>query len=385
MTERRVRAPEAGDEATDPWDTWVSAQARAIADAGRWRTLRGVEGGGTRVRLEGRFEPVISFASNDYLGLAHHPLVRAAAAGAADRFGAGVGSSRLVAGERSVHRDLEAALAEWSGSEAALVFPTGYQANLAVLATFGHGARIVSDALNHASIVDGARLARGEVAIYRHGDADHAADLIASAPDRAVVVTDTVFSMDGDVAPIAALSAHCARHHALLVLDDAHAVLPVETPDPQAHVLRVGSLSKAFGSQGGYVTGPRPWIDLVVNKARTFVYTTGLSPADAAAAAAAIAVCRSEDGERLRQRLRSNVDRLRPAHSTPIIPIVIGGERQALHVAEVLLDQGLFVPTIRPPTVPAGSSRLRISLSAAHCEADVTHLARALAGLGRAE
>ena len=365
-----------------PWDAWVRAESLAIDAAGQWRTLRTVEGGGTRVRLDGLTEPVVSFASNDYLGLAHHARVRAAAADAADRFGAGVGSSRLIAGERSVHRDLEAALASLCGCEAALAFPTGYQANLAVLTTFGAHARIISDELNHASIIDGARLARGELVIYRHGDAEHALDLAATAPGRAVIVTDTVFSMDGDVAPISALSAGCARHQALLVLDDAHAVLPVDVPDPGAPCLRVGSLSKTFGAQGGYVAGPRPWIDLIVNRARSFVYTTGLSPADAAAAAAAVALCSSEEGERLRLRLRGHMEMLRPGHPTPIIPIVIGDERKALDAARVLFEQGLFVPTIRPPTVPAGSSRLRISLSAAHEAGDVARLAGALADLG---
>jgi 8-amino-7-oxononanoate synthase len=355
----------------------VATDSAEIQAAGRWRWLRVLDGGGPQFLLAGERE-VVSFASNDYLGLSQHPAVVAAAGAALDRWGTGTGSSRLVVGTRPIHADLEAALAEWRGTDAALVLPTGYQANLAALTTFGAGARIVSDELNHASLIDGARLARAEVEVYRHSDVDHAEDLVKAANGPAVVVSDSVFSMDGDVAPVVALSEMCARHQALLILDDAHACLDIPAPDPTADCLRVGTLSKALGSQGGYLAGPRSWIELVVNRARSFIFTTALAPASAAAAAAAVAVCRSPEGADRRATLRRHVDVLRPGHPSPIIPVLLGAEAVALAAADCLLDAGLLVPAIRPPTVARGQSRLRVSLSAAHLDGDVRRLAQAL-------
>ncbi len=363
------------------WNEWVDVENGSIRAQGRWRRLRPLDGPGPDFRLADG-SPVISFASNDYLGLSTHPAVRRAAHEALERWGTGTGSSRLIAGHRPVHCALEGDIAAWRDSEAALVFPTGFQTNLGVLTTFGAGARIVSDELNHASIIDGARLAKAEVAIYRHGDVEEAARLVAGAPGRALVVSDTVFSMDGDVADVEGLSEVCARAGALLVLDDAHAVFgegALASPGPAC--LRVGTLSKALGSQGGYVTGPRSWIDLLINRARSFIFTTGLSPASAAAARAALAVCRSPEGDARRETLRRHIGSLRPGHRTPIIPIMIGDEMAALNVSDRLLQQGILVPAIRPPTVPFGTSRLRVSLSAAHSEADIERLIEALKGL----
>jgi 8-amino-7-oxononanoate synthase len=322
---------------------------------------------------------VVSFASNDYLGLSAHPAVRAAAHDALERWGAGTGSSRLIVGDRPIHSTLEGDIASWRNSEAALVFPTGFQTNLGVLTTFGAGARIVSDELNHASLIDGARLAKAEVTVYRHGDVEQAAHLVAGAPGRAVVVTDTVFSMDGDVADVERLGEVCARAQALLVLDDAHAVFGegvLECLDTSC--LRIGTLSKALGSQGGYVAGPRAWIDLLINRARSFIFTTGLSPVSAAAGRAALAICRSSEGDLRRAALRCHIDTVRPGHGTPIIPVIIGDETAALEAAHRLEELGLLVPAIRPPTVPAGTSRLRVSLSAAHSGTDVARLVQAL-------
>jgi 8-amino-7-oxononanoate synthase len=362
------------------WDAWVEAELTDIRLADRWRQVRPLDGAGVHHRLpDGR--PVVTFASNDYLGLSCHPGVKAAARAAVDRWGTGAGSSRLVVGDRPVHTELEATLAEWRGTPAALVFPTGYHANLAALTTFGTGARIVSDELNHASIIDGARLARAEVTIYRHGDVEQAARLVEGAPGRAVVVSDTVFSMDGDVAPVAELSEVCARSGAMLILDDAHVVWEYPVVDPGCHCLRVGTLSKALGAQGGYIAGPRPWIDLMVNRARPFVFTTGLAPASAAAGSAAIAICRSPEGARLRDTLRRHVDAVRPGHPSPIVPIVLGEESAALAAAARLQDGGLLVPAIRPPTVPDGTARLRVSLSAIHSGEEVGRLVDALAVL----
>jgi 8-amino-7-oxononanoate synthase len=363
------------------WSAWANAEADSIRGAGQWRRLRPLDGGGPRFQTEdGR--SVVAFASNDYLGLSQHPAVCAAAQGAIERWGAGTGSSRLIVGDRPVHSELENALSAWRGVEAALVFPTGYQANLTTLSTFGAGARIVSDELNHASIIDGARLARAEVAVYRHGDAEHAEQLVRSAPGRVLLVSDTVFSMDGDVAPVAELSAVCARRGAMLVLDDAHAVFGADPVDPEIACLRVGTLSKALGSQGGYISGPRSLVDLVVNRGRSFVYTTGLAPACAAAAKAAVDICRSDEGTGLRRTLRGHIDKIREHHPSPILPVVVGDEASALAASAKLLEAGLLVPAIRPPTVAPGTSRLRVSLSAAHSTDEVARLAKALADLG---
>ncbi len=363
------------------WDRWVAEQEAEIRRAGRWRKLRTLDGGGPEHLLAGG-RRVVSFASNDYLGLSQHRAVVAAAREALERWGTGAGASRLIVGCRPVHAELEEALARWRSTEAALVVPTGYQANIAALTTFGSGARIVSDELNHASIIDAARLARAEIAVYRHGDVDHARTLVRSAPGRVVVVSDSVFSMDGDIAPIRSLSELCGRYGALLILDDAHLVFDVDAPDPGIDCLRVGTLSKALGSQGGYLAGPRPWMDLLINRARSFIFTTALAPASAAAALAAVGVCRSKEGDGLRARLLEHICAIRPGHPSPIVPVVLGDESRAIEAAEHLLQSGLLVPAIRPPTVPPGTSRLRVTLSAAHADADVRRLADVLAHLG---
>lgn len=362
------------------WPQWITTSLAEADAQGRRRHLRTFDGvGPDLVESEGRM--VTSFASNDYLGLAHHRATIAAAHAALDRWGTGSGSARLIVGGRPIHAELEAALALWRGDGAALVTSTGFQANLSVLSTFGPGTRIVSDELNHASIIDGARLARTEVTVYRHGDVDQAEALVASAPGRALVVTDTVFSMDGDVAPIAELSAACARHRAMLVLDDAHAVFATPEVDPDASCIRVGTLSKTLGSLGGYVTGPQSVIDVLVNRARPFIFTTAPPPSAMAAALAAIEVYRSAEGHTLRARLRSHIEMLRPGHPSPIIPIVLGAEAAALSAAADLANCGLLVPAIRPPTVPVGSSRLRVALSADHTWEQVAALAAALGRL----
>jgi 8-amino-7-oxononanoate synthase len=354
----------------------VAAEAEAIRASGHWRHLSDYDPHGSDV----------SFASNDYLGLSTHPAVTAAVHDAVDRWGAGAGSARLVVGSRPIHSELEAELAAWKGDEAALVFASGFTTNLGVLTTFAAGpdTLVLSDELNHASIVDGCRLARGQVAVYRHCDLDHVAFLLDGAPDAAtVVVSDTVFSMDGDVAPVAGLAEICAARGALLVLDEAHAVLGPEPELDGLDHLRVGTLSKTLGSLGGFVTGPRSFVELIVNRARPFIFTTALSPADAAAGQAALRVLRSSEGDRLRSRLRALVERVRPGHSTPIVPVVLGDEATAVAAAAALLERGLRVPAIRPPTVPAGTSRLRVTLSAAHRDDDVDRLVAALADVTR--
>jgi 8-amino-7-oxononanoate synthase len=365
------------------WREWTDAQLAAVRAAGRWREVRDVDlgpGPAGRVVSDGR--AVVSFAGNDYLGLSSHPAVVAAAHAALDRWGAGAGASRLVTGSRPVHSELEAALADWKGEDAAVLFPTGYAANLGVLATFGgDGARILSDERNHASIVDGCRLARAEVTVYRHADLDHVAALLGDDARSAVVVTDTVFSMDGDVAPLAELAALCASRRALLVVDEAHAVLgPDDDLDGVEH-LRVGTLSKALGAAGGFVAGPAAMVQLLVNRARPAIFSTASPPAVAAAALAALGVLRSEEGTARRRRLRSHVERVAPGQPSPIVPVVLGTEERALAASAALLEQGILVPAIRPPTIPPGTSRLRVTLSAAHTDDDVSSLVAALEAL----
>lgn len=373
-----------------PWPEWAREQSLSLAEAGRWRWARHFDGPGPGTRLldvssgdGGR--AVVSFAGNDYLGLSRHPEVVAAAHDALDRWGAGATAARLVAGGRPVHRALEEELADWRGAQRAVLFPTGYAANVGVLAALGDaGARIVSDERNHASIIDGCRLARADVVVYPHGDVATAEQAVASAA-RALVVSESVFSMDGDPAPVDALAAMCARHGALLVLDQAHAVLgPELSPSPGVNLLQVGTLSKALGSLGGYVTGPAVLCDLLVNLARTFIFTTASPPSVAAAALAAVRLYRSAEGAELRGRLRANVDRLRPGHPSPIVPVVVGDEAAAVAASDALLARGLFVPAIRPPTVPAGTSRLRVSLSARHTAEQIDALLDALGDLGAA-
>src|SRR6476660_6117159 len=240
------------------WDAWAAGEASAIRASGRWRAPRDLDGRGPEATIAADGRPVVSFASNDYLGLTAHPGVIAAAHDAWDRWGTGSGSARLIVGSRPIHSELERELAEWKASERAALFPTGFAANLGVLTTFGMAdVLICSDELNHASIIDGCRLAAADVAVYRHRDLDHLRTLLRGrGARRALVVSDTVFSMDGDTADVDALIELCAQEHALLVLDEAHAVLgPTVATQPDADVLRVGTCSKTLGALGGFVAG----------------------------------------------------------------------------------------------------------------------------------
>lgn len=360
------------------WSHWAQGELDSIRRIGRWRELVAFDGAGVDGRVNGR--DIITFASNDYLGLASHPEVRTAAREAIDRWGAGAGASRLVVGTLPVHLQLEAAIADWQQTERALVFPSGFSANLAVLTTFAsRDTTIFSDALNHASIIDGCRQSGAAVQVYRHGDVDHLHSLLVAASGPAIVVTDSVFSMDGDVAALRAIAMLCVRYGALLVVDEAHAVLGPDLPAIDGlDVIRVGTLSKALGSLGGWVAGSRAVVELLINRGRTFIFTTALSPADTAAAFAALKIYRSAEGDRLRAHLRALVELLRPGHPSPVIPVVLGDDALAMSLARRLLDKGLWVPAIRPPTVPCGTARLRIALSALHTQAMVQQLKLAL-------
>jgi 8-amino-7-oxononanoate synthase len=378
------------------WADRIRSQLAQVVDEGRWRTPRPFDARGPEGALEG--VDVVSFASNDYLGLSAHPDVVAAAHDALDRWGTGAGASRLVTGSRPVHTELERELADWKGTEAAVCFPTGFAANLGVLSVLGGpGVRVLSDELNHASIIDGCRISRSQVTVYRHRDLAHLEDLLASGDGQvdtpSLVVTDTVFSMDGDVAPLDDLLAICLRHGALLVLDEAHAVLGPHLDmaaidaATRSNIVRVGTLSKTLGALGGFVAASRDVVDLLINRARSYIFSTALPPADAAAALAALRVLCSSEGEALAVRLTSLVGRLTETgvapvgHPSPIVPVVLGTEEAAIDGSATLLDAGLWVPAIRPPTVPVGTSRLRVTLSAAHRDADVSRLIDALVAL----
>jgi 8-amino-7-oxononanoate synthase len=369
------------------WSGWLEAELAQIRGRDQWRALRIFDAAGPDGQLAAAGDPVVSFAANDYLGLSGHPDVVAAAHDALDRWGAGSGSSRLVVGTRPVHADLEAALAEWKGTEAAVLFASGYSANIGVLSALrGDEVTIFSDELNHASIVDGCRLSRAHVVVYPHGDLDELGKMLRRSTGRTVVVSETVFSMDGDVAPVARLIDLCAGSGALLVLDEAHAVLGphLVAPPPDLDLILVGTLSKALGSLGGFVAASRRWVDWLVNRSRPLIFTTAPTPADTAAALAALRILRSPHGSELAGKLRANVERLRPGHPSPIVPVLLGHERHALDASAALLERGFLVPAIRPPSVPAGTSRLRIALSAAHTVAQVDCLRDALAALADA-
>jgi len=362
----------------------IQAELDAIRAAGRWRETRPAD-------------PTLraNFSSNDYLGLAVDPRVTQSAAEAAQQWGSGAGASRLMAGQHEIHAELEAALANFFAQPAALLFPSGYQANLGTLtALAGRDDAIYSDALNHASLIDGARLSRAEVKVYAHNDVAALEALLAEAPEarRRVIVTESVFSMDGDLAPVAALSALAARHGAWLVVDEAHAigvygegcgVCAAQGVKPD---VLLGTLSKALGSQGGFVACAGAVRDLLVNRARTFIFSTGLAPACAAAALEALKIIRDEPGQGrevlLAAKLLRDALHARDIHApgeAQIVPVLLGDEALALRVAAGCAARGARVHAIRPPTVPAGTCRLRLSVNALHSDTDLVWLAGCIA------
>jgi 8-amino-7-oxononanoate synthase len=382
-------------------DALARAELAAIASNG---LLRGLEplrrASGPEVELSSN-ERLINFSSNDYLGLTSHPKIRAALSEGVERWGAGAGASRLVCGDFLAHHALEEELARFEGTEAAVAFNSGYAANCGVLPSFaGPEDVILSDALNHASLVDGCRLSRARTEVYPHGDV---AALEAAmrrvrhqGARRVLVTTDTVFSMDGDVAPLAGIAEVCERHEAVLVVDEAHATgvigprgagLVADLGIEKRVDLRVGTLSKAAGMFGAYVAASRACCDLLLNRARPLVFSTGLPPAIPHAALTALRILSGSEGDSLRARLRKSVDRFaaglralgHPAlATTPIFPIVLGAPEAALSAAAQLRKRGLLVRPIRPPTVPAGSSRLRIVITAGHTDEHLDQLLAAL-------
>jgi 8-amino-7-oxononanoate synthase len=380
---------------------WMSDKLDEQRRRGLYRVRRRLQSGqGPRVRLDGR--SCLNFSSNDYLDLATDPRLAAAAARAARRYGTGAGASPLVSGYLPPLRALERALARWEGSEAALVFASGFVANLAVVGTLaGTGDAVFSDEWNHASLIDGCRLSRARVHVYRHADLDHLADLLRTEGRQArrrLLVSDSVFSMDGDLAPLAGLLELAQRHDGLVVLDEAHAtgvlgehgrgvtdLLPAGTPGLD-RLIKVGTLSKALGSQGGFVCGPGRLARYLINHARPYIFSTALAPASAAAARRAVAVVGQEPGRRqhvlaLARQLGAGLRELGFAIGPgccQIVPVLVGASEAAVALSARLQEQGLLVPAIRPPSVPPGTARLRISLTAGHTEADVGQLLDAL-------
>ena len=348
------------------------------------------------VRVGGR--TLLDFSSNDYLGLARHPELAAAMGACARAAGAGSAASHLVTGHGTEHERLEEELAAFTRRERALLFSTGYMANLAVLSTLaGRGERILLDRLSHASLIDGARLAGADLRRYPHADAEAAIRVLDEDPARtALIGTDGVFSMDGDLAPLAALARAARRADAWLVVDDAHGLGVLgasgrgtleELGMSGADVpVLVGTLGKAFGSFGAFVAGEADLIEYLIQKARSYIYTTALPQPVAAATRKALELAQSEDWRRT--RLAALVERFRRraaearvplgASRTPIQPVVLGSEAAVLAAQRELDTEGLRVVAIRPPTVPQGSARLRVALTAAHTEAQIDRLAEAL-------
>jgi 8-amino-7-oxononanoate synthase len=333
------------------------------------RTLREIESAqGPKVMLDGR--EVLLLCSTDYLGLAGHPELRDAAAEAARRWGAGAGASQLVSGHMSIHRELEERLAELKGYEACVLFGSGFLANTGVIAALATDGIVASDELNHASIVDGCRLARAQTLVYPHGDVPSGAD---------VIVTDAVFSMDGDIADLTALVDTGAR----VIVDEAHATGVVGREGRglvhelhlQDHVITVGTLGKALGSYGAFVCCDRQTADYLVNRARTMIYSTALPPPSIGAALRALDLMTAERVAALHANARTLRAALNvPVDDMPIVPVIIGDPDEAMEACEAALQEGFFAQAIRPPTVPDGTSRLRIVATASHDPHDLRRI-----------
>ncbi|MCF8096684.1 MAG: 8-amino-7-oxononanoate synthase [Desulfarculaceae bacterium] len=357
----------------------------------------------------GRFVSVrgrrcLLMASNDYLGLAAHPRLAQASLEAALACGSGSGASRLISGTLEAHVELEQAIARFKHTPAALFFPTGYMTNLGVVSTLAaEGDLIVSDRLNHASLIDACRLSHAEVKVYPHGDAAQAEKLLAQGPQGGIrlLVTDGVFSMDGDLAPVPELLEAAKRQNALLVIDDAHATgvwgktgrgtLDHFGLEPTPEVVMAGTFSKALGGLGGFVAGAPEVIEALVHGARSLLYSTAPPPAQAAVALAGLELVGAEPWRREHLHALSALLRHRLAEAGlkvaceagPIVPVLTGSAKAALELAEGLWRRGVFAPAVRPPTVPEGASRIRLTVTAAHEEQDIEKAAQALAEAAR--
>ncbi|MBN2580391.1 MAG: 8-amino-7-oxononanoate synthase [Pirellulales bacterium] len=395
---------------------WIDAELARLEGQGLRRRLQTrASPQGTTIVLEG--QELLSFGSNDYLGLAADPRIDAAACEAVKQYGWGSGASPLITGRSEAHQQLEEEIAEFEGTEAALVFSSGFAANAGTIAALvGPGDVVFADRKNHASLLDGCRLSRADVRVYPHNDAAALESLLKKSKEhrRRLIVTDTLFSMDGDFAPLKELADLAERHGAMLLADEAHATgvfgqqgrglaeyFQVENKIP----VRIGTLSKALGGLGGFVAGERRLIEWLVNRARTYIFSTAMPAAVAAAARAALRIVRTEPwrrqellerAEKLRKELAAQGWNLGPGaegsgfrvqdpesdipHSQ-IIPLRVGAPEKATHLSAELRCRGLFLPAVRPPTVPEGESCLRISLTCAHTEAMIARLLEELFGL----
>ncbi|WP_417530972.1 8-amino-7-oxononanoate synthase [Marinobacter lipolyticus] len=373
-----------------------AAELEQRKQAGLYRTRRQITGP-QQPSLTSDGQSLLSFCSNDYLGLANHPTNIEALVNALPETGLGGAASHLICGHHDAHHRLEERLAAFTQRSAALFFSTGYMANMgAISALAGRGDTIFSDRLNHASIIDGCILSRAKVRRYPHSDMAALERMLADASGHKLVVTDGVFSMDGDIAPLRELAALCKTHDALLVVDDAHGV-GVLGPQGRGSVAElglseddvpvlIGTLGKAVGTSGAFVAGPQILMDYLVQKARTYIYTTAMPPAIADATVASLDLIERDDERRA--HLRDLIEHFRRGAAnlgyqlmpsdTPIQPIMVGDNWSALALSKALEQKGLLVTAIRPPTVPEGEARLRVTLSAAHTRADVDRL---LAGL----
>lgn len=382
------------------FDEQLGRDLDEIRDAGLWRELREIESAqSTRVTLDGR--EFINFSSNDYLGLAGHPALGQAARSAVGQFGVGSGASRLICGSLQPHHELESVLAKWQGTESALVFSTGFAAAQGVLTSLlGQGDVVILDKKAHASMIDAAKLSGATLRVFRHNDLENLEKLLQWAADRGgrvLVASESVFSMDGDHAPLAGIVELKERYGAWLMLDEAHAVglygplgqgLAAADGLGERIEIRMGTLGKAVGAAGGFICGSRRLTELLVNKARSFIFSTAPSPALSVAARAGVELIQAEEGKALRQQLWQRVNELRlgagslgwetPAEPSAILPLIVGGEAKAVATMERLREAGFFIPAIRYPTVPRNEARLRVTLSASHSVEDIQQLVNAL-------
>jgi 8-amino-7-oxononanoate synthase len=366
---------------------FIESELSRLTEAGLYRKLRRVEGDqGPTLVLDGR--EVINFSSNNYLGIANHPALGEAAKLAIDRYGSGTGASRLISGNMTLHEELERKIAEFKGTEAALVFNSGFQVNVGVIsALVGEGDVVFSDLLNHASIIDGCRLSRARAAVYAHLDMNQLEHELKQSQvvRRRLIVTESLFSMDGDEAPLADIVGLAERYGAMVMVDEAHAT-GVYEPNGAGLVaklglgdrvlVQMGTLGKALGGFGAYVAGSKALRELLINRCRSFIFTTALPPAVMAMAIAAIDLVKNEperrkvltdNSERLRAGLRG-LGYLLGDSGRQILPLMVGDANRCMELSQRLLERGVFAHGIRPPTVPPGTSRLRITLMATHTD-----------------
>jgi len=387
------------------FDETLQARLGGLREQNLFRELRRVDSAqGPRIEISGK--TFLNFSSNDYLGLAGHPALKAAAVRAVEKFGTGAGASRLVCGSLAPFHELEESLAGFKQTKAALTFATGYAAAAGTITSLvGKDDIIVIDKLVHASIVDAAKLSGAKLRVFAHNDLE---DLegklkwaneflkaeIRNLKSEILIVTESVFSMDGDTAPLGEIVGLKNKYGAWLMVDEAHATgifgkngrgLADELGISDQIEVQMGTLGKALGASGGYICGSRALIDFLVNRARSFIFSTAPVPAAAAAAKAGIEIAQSAEGDKLRKALRQSIADFKSAVRTPhstissaIIPLILGGEQKAIEAAAKLREQNIFVPAIRYPTVARGAARLRVTLTAAHSAEDVSELVSAL-------